>query len=461
MNLRTCCVFIGLLLLLVVPCKSDIVVFGDSLSDTGNTLIATFGLVPDSDDGYFQGRFTNGNVWIENLATFHGEPLPTPSRAGGSNFAHGGSEVLVSEFLSPSLLEQVSSLAIASPTELHVIWAGSNDLLAVDLDLPVESQNLRAQQVAAGINAAVDELYQKGARRVLVLNVPPLGFTPLSAARLSSEDITDLNNLTVFFNAELGEELMQARVDNPDIDISEFDVHGLFDDAIADPAAFGLTNVTDSATPFDPVSSLFTPAGLATGPPPNGVDPDDYLFYDGLHPTAKVHEILAFEVFAFNYSDIVPPNSIVVSRGTLVAGSLAELDESDDMDFRIRTAALDSQSRTEFEVKGISPVANPTAFGVTLEGALDPGRDALSPATTYGQFIEFFNYDTNEWEVIDSRIPSQRRDGSPVVVDATGDLSRFVEADTFCIEARVRYTSSRSGQSFISDTDQFLWRIIP
>lgn len=160
-------------------------------------------------------------------------------------------------------------------------------------------------------------------------------------------------------------------------------------------------------------------------------------------------------------TSLVSPDSVEVTRGVVVSGNLNELDASDDVDYRIRTAALDSQSQTEFQIKGVSPVANPALLGVTLEGSLNPGRDVLSPALTYGQVIEFYNYEDEEWEVVDSRIPSLRRDGSPVVVGTTGDLSRFVEVDTLCIEARVRYSSTRAAQSFISDTDQFIWRIIP
>lgn len=165
-----------------------------------------------------------------------------------------------------------------------------------------------------------------------------------------------------------------------------------------------------------------------------------------------------FKIEEAMISTAVDPDSVEVTRGVLVSGGLSELETSDDVDYQVRIAALDSQSRTEFQVKGVSPVANPTLLGVTLEGALDIGRDALSKPSSFGQVIEFYNYDDDVWEVIDSRPPNIRRDGDPVVVDATGDLSRFVEDDTLCIEARVRFTSS-SPKSIRSETDQFIWRV--
>ena len=50
-----------------VPAFTRIVLFGDSLSDVGNVNNQTFGISPGS--GYWNGRFSNGPVWVENFAT--------------------------------------------------------------------------------------------------------------------------------------------------------------------------------------------------------------------------------------------------------------------------------------------------------------------------------------------------------------------------------------------------------
>src|SRR5215475_11575436 len=82
----------ALLLLVVLPSLlfapavsattlTKLVVFGDSLSDTGNLFAATFGAVPPSPP-YFQGRFSNGPVWVDALA----RKLTLPVE----NFAIGG-----------------------------------------------------------------------------------------------------------------------------------------------------------------------------------------------------------------------------------------------------------------------------------------------------------------------------------------------------------------------------------
>jgi len=46
---------------------SQLVVFGDSLSDTGNLFALSGGLFPPPSD-YYRGRYSNGILWVEHLA---------------------------------------------------------------------------------------------------------------------------------------------------------------------------------------------------------------------------------------------------------------------------------------------------------------------------------------------------------------------------------------------------------
>lgn len=46
---------------------NDIVAFGDSLTDNGNIYAISGGLLPDPDT-YYEGRFSNGPVWVEYMA---------------------------------------------------------------------------------------------------------------------------------------------------------------------------------------------------------------------------------------------------------------------------------------------------------------------------------------------------------------------------------------------------------
>ena len=56
------------------------------------------------------------------------------------------------------------------------------------------------------------------------------------------------------------------------------------------------------------------------------------------------------------------------------------------------------------------------------------------------QTVEFFDYDAQDWVQVGSE--NAARSPSPdsiMVVAGTGDLSRFVEDGTLCIQARVRF----------------------
>lgn len=149
---------------------------------------------------------------------------------------------------------------------------------------------------------------------------------------------------------------------------------------------------------------------------------------------------------------LVAAESFNVTRGTYVSGGITELASSDDADLSLRRATSDIQAQTEFEVKGISPVASPASLAVTLEGS-------VFARSQVDQSIELYDYVADAWEQIDSRAATQFVD-STVTMAATGDLTRFVQEGTMCIEARIRYQSLVARQQFSSNTDQFLWTIV-
>ena len=139
------------------------------------------------------------------------------------------------------------------------------------------------------------------------------------------------------------------------------------------------------------------------------------------------------------------------TRGTYVSGGIPELDFSDNLDYQMRRSTTDVQSRTEFVIRGISPSLFPVSMEVTLEGA-------VFARSQVDQIIELFNYDTNAWEQIDSRSASRFND-STTTVAVPGLVSRFVDAATGAMEARIRYRSLNPRQQFSSNTDLFLWNI--
>lgn len=261
---------------------TQIYAFGDSLSDVGNLFIASGGAIPAAP--YFAGRFSNGPNWIDDLSASLGLGPVKPALAGGTDFAFGGAvtgpAVPAPPAAVPNLGQQVGLFTLATggaapSSALYTVWIGSNDVFhALDdivagmLTVPQAEADLgTAAQAAAG---AVNTLAGEGAKTFVVPLVPDLGKTP---------DATDVPGLPPIATLLSGvyNTALQGAIDglDDDIDVHFLDTFALIDAAVADPAAFGYTNVTDRCY-----------VGPYTGGGTVCATPDTYLFWDGLHPTA-------------------------------------------------------------------------------------------------------------------------------------------------------------------------------
>src|SRR5580704_16660773 len=110
-------------------------VFGDSYCDVGNIFAATGGAQPAAP--YYNGRFSNGPIWLDHVAGFLGVPLK-PYLQGGTDFAFGGAWVTADQPIPggsiPSVPDQVKLYLSkhdgkADPHALYVIEGGGNDIL--------------------------------------------------------------------------------------------------------------------------------------------------------------------------------------------------------------------------------------------------------------------------------------------------------------------------------------------
>jgi phospholipase/lecithinase/hemolysin len=253
---------------------SQIVSFGDSLTDTGNDFIQ-FGTPKPP---YFMGRFSNGPTWVEYLAGKLGVADPTPSLAGGTNYAYGGATAGTIFQGVPNLGTQVQTylnkVGSADPKALYTVWMGANDFFGGQTDASIP---------AAAVNSALTSLINAGAQHILVSNLPAQGATPLVRAK-GQAAVDAINALDIQFNNDLTADVNMLRMSNPGVIIDFFDVHSLLNAALQNPAAFGYTNTTDE---------------LIQNP---NADPNTYLFWDQVHPTTKGHSLIADQVF----SQIVP-----------------------------------------------------------------------------------------------------------------------------------------------------------
>ena len=282
---------------------TGIVAFGDSLTDTGNLFAATGGAFPPSP--YSAGRFSNGPVWVEHLAAQLNLPELTPSVGGGTNYAWGGAETGLTGLSNrgtPNIGLQITQYLaahanVAEPDRLFVLWGGANDFLNAGQTNPSVS--------VGNISTLITRLATAGAERFLVPNLPSLGETP---RHVGTANEAPLNALTDQFNSQLAAAL-DEREASLGISIIRIDTFSLFQQILNDPTSFGFTNTTGTA--------LQVPGGgVGTGPVvPN---PDEYVFWDDVHPSSVTHRLLGDEAVA---AAVPEPSAVVL----IISGGLCLL----------------------------------------------------------------------------------------------------------------------------------------
>jgi phospholipase/lecithinase/hemolysin len=275
--------------------------FGDSLSDVGNVYAETsIPGPPIPGSPYVNGQFTNGNVWVQDLALDLGLAPLTPSLLGGSNYAWGTGETGVTSFNTSApgtdLLGATGQLAqfqavhaTADPNALYAIWIGSNDLNDMLAGAPPAQFGTDIGIVAANIDTAIGDLAGIGAKKFLILTVPDLGDTPAALAEgpIASAGASEVSAAfdTTLVNGAGPIPSLSALAAGESISISVLDTYSLLDSIVADPALYDLSNVTQPCLTGEVDYSGGTPCAT----------PNQYLFWDPLHPTAAADEIVASE----------------------------------------------------------------------------------------------------------------------------------------------------------------------
>lgn len=304
---------------------SQLFVFGDSLSDTGNLFNASGETAPPENLGYFNGRVSNGPNWIDYLAQDLNLSTPTPvldvldgiSPTDGINFAFSGATSETANTIDsqlPGLQQQIglSTIAPSDPNALYIVWIGANDYLPTTS--PSFTPFTSPQTTVANIAGAVTALAGVGAKNIIVANLPNLGQTPIanglnpfSPIPVPPDTSTRLNDLTEAHNALLATTLdsLDASLKSQNVNLISLDINSLFQE-VTNPATSPFTNVTDPC-----ILNL------------SCTDPNQFLFWDGSHPTTAGHKLIgefAFDRLQGNGVQSVPePASIV---GLLTIGAM-------------------------------------------------------------------------------------------------------------------------------------------
>ena len=272
---------------------SQIYVFGDSLSDTGNLASVLDFTLPDP-PFYQSSRITNGPVAVEVMASQLGITL-TPSfhligAEQGTNYAVVGGRASVDASEPTGLLFQISSFLANHPNgapndALYIMFIGANDVRDASR-LATEEQRLAHLDLAIyNIQASLAQLTAVGAKHILIVDVPNIGRTPeaaIIAQLLGDRDFPKLATALVNnFNKKLRKVTLDLRKKIGPHNVQFFSAYRVMEFMLNHAEQLGFSNSTDAC--YDSENFQFY-ANCSVELMPS------YFFFDYLHPTAKVHK---------------------------------------------------------------------------------------------------------------------------------------------------------------------------
>ncbi|CAF2073431.1 unnamed protein product [Rotaria magnacalcarata] len=257
----------------------SIIAFGDSHTDTGNAYNLTrfqWPLVPP----YYQGRFTNGPVWIDIFNSFQ-----------IMNYAYGDATIdnnnLIAGFTGPNrtvgvpgIRQQIVNYLIDNnldtsdlSTTVYIIWSGGNEYLI--------NSSISSNVVVRALLNAVYDLLAINIQKLIVMNLSPLQLFP------EANDTQRLGTLVNEHNAYLLSNITVIQSKFPKISLRLFDLHSLITDILSNNSMYKLNKINKC---WNIVNSIVIS---------QCTDPNAYVFIDKYHFTSEVHQIIADNIYQF------------------------------------------------------------------------------------------------------------------------------------------------------------------
>ena len=272
---------------------SRMFVFGASFLDPGNHFAVTgetahppFDPMSHASYGIGGHHYSNGRTWVEVLAqkldlTDWAKPAYRDPAYG--NYAYGYAFARNLDFpVGPGLGDQVQDWIgngyctfAAMDDTLFVLDTAYFDLFDI-LQGADPDEVIPAMLESIATNIYI--LNQCGARNLLVANIAPIGLSPMIPDDGSKAFV---NLLSMGYNEAVQIVLAGYAGEPFNMNISTFDLFGIFYDMAVTPEAYGLTHVDQTCVTFGVRKDAFCK------------DRDGYLFWDPLHPTKVAHALMA------------------------------------------------------------------------------------------------------------------------------------------------------------------------
>lgn len=273
---------------------SQVFIFGDSLSDTGN-LASLPGTDFLNNFPFNNGRFTNGLVSVEHVANrlnLSAEPsLHLVGPVQGTNFAVAGASASRNNpiDLNAQIAAFINSVNNVAPSDaLYIVFIGGNDVrFARDAERKDRDNILR--DAANNIENSILNLLNAGASKFFVVNVANVGNIPetrrQALANNSPRLIKTTERLTNQLNRKINRRVNRIRNSysetNANLALVLFDLF-TFSNFINDNSnSLGFINSEDPCFDF----TLNPPFTLECN---LGQNINQFIFFDAVHPSAPV-----------------------------------------------------------------------------------------------------------------------------------------------------------------------------
>ena len=254
----------------------NVVIFGNSNSDNGNVYNMTNGGFPPSP--YFQGRFSNDHVWAERLNVSQIVDCAYGGATTDNDMLQG--YAFRQTIPVPGVRQQIRNYSGGIQVNrtnfnrtLYVIWAGGNNFL--------RNRTGSSSVISQSISNATKDVISFGGKNIVIMNQPPLQFIPLIRPTAT---LLNAAQLTSDYNGNLSGNIAALQQNNKDRKLQIFDLHALVSKVFANISSYGIQNA------IDPCFSQ-----LSNGTPQVCSNPNSYAFFDNIHFTGRMHQIIADE----------------------------------------------------------------------------------------------------------------------------------------------------------------------